>query len=196
MPSKKILEQIVYTVLQAREDAMPLVSWKRDAFHCEIRRYRDKLYLIDVSFLHTRCHNQQTLASKEQREEQQKEQQYTLSEQQAIFLHTTNTSIKLSSANEAAGQYGFDRQKLLSKIISVRFRKGGERLRKTPDGHSHPLKHWFQEQSIPPWEREHMPLIYWGDELIQIGNHIVNYSLKNEQSGDLLSIHWQTIKNK
>lgn len=192
MPSKKILEQIVYSVILAKEDAMPLVSWKRDTFCCEIRRYRDKLYLLDVSYLHTCSRNQQISTM----EEQQNEQEYTLSEEQEIFLQTTNTSIKLSSSNETAGQCGFDRQKLLSKIITVRFRKGGERLRKTIDGHSHPLKHWFQEQSIPPWEREHMPLIYWGDELIQIGNFIVNNSLKNEQSGDLLSIHWQRIKNK
>ena len=49
LPSKKILEQIVQSVIQAREDSMPVVRWKRDVFQCEIRKYRDKLYLLDVS---------------------------------------------------------------------------------------------------------------------------------------------------
>ena len=181
MPSKKILEQIVHTVIQAREDAMPLVSWHRDAFHCQVRRYRDKLYLLDDSILF---------------KDQQKDQEYILSEGQEITLKNTNSHVKLSSDIEANDEYGFDRKKLLSKIITVRFRKGGELFRKNADGHSHPLKHWFQEQGIPPWEREQMPLIFWGDELIQIGNYIVNNSLKTQQSDDLLSIHWQGIENK
>jgi len=189
MPSKKILEQIVHAVIQAREDAMPLVSWKRDVFHCEVRRYRDKLYLLDVSFPPA---------------EQQQEQEYILHEDQEVSLKNTQSYIKLFAANDNVKQKGFDRQKLFSKTITIRFRKGGERFRKNAKGHSHSLKHWFQEAGIPPWEREHMPLIYWGDELLQIGNHIVNDSLKNsyqshlknEESDDLLSIHWQRFENK
>jgi tRNA(Ile)-lysidine synthase len=201
MPSKKILEQIVHSVILAREDAMPLVTWRRDAFHCEVRRYRDKLYLLDVSFSGRENDNKQS---------------YILSVGQAVILKNSNTCIKLSSDNQTIEQNSFDRQKLLTQPVTVRFRKGGERYRKYVGDHSHPLKHWFQEQGIPPWEREQMPLIFWGEELIQIGHHIVNDSLKPSlkktnkkssenalnsslkinESDDLLSIHWQRIENK
>ncbi len=189
MPSKKILGQIVLSVIQAREDAVPLVSWKRDAFHCEVRRYRDKLYLLDTSCF-----------------ENIEEQEQVLSLDQEVCLNSNNTFIKLSPLNKTktAKQNGYESQQLLSKVVTVRFRQGGERYRKNNDGHSHLLKHWFQEQSIPPWERQGMPLIFWGDELVQIGNTIVNNSLKksykdspkNSESEDLLSIEWQRIENK
>lgn len=185
MPSKKVLEQVVHTVIQAREDAMPLVSWRRDAFYCEVRRYQNKLYLLD------------TFQSSEVDQNAERiNQEYPLTQEQDVVLGTTKTRVRLSSIEDNFEKNGFDRQKLLSKPLSVRFRKGGERFRKNVDGHSHPLKHWFQEQGIPPWEREKMPLIFWGDELIQIGHTIVNYSLKEHDSTDLMNIHWQRIENK
>jgi len=203
MPSKKILEQIVHSVIFAREDAMPLVSWKRDAFHCEVRRYRDKLYLRDVSeqasIGHDMAHDGEAWM--------------TLSLQQAVVLNNSNTCITLSATRKPttsksdtkneSEKSGFNREKLLSYPITVRFRQGGERFRRNDGEHSHTLKHWFQEQGIPPWERDQMPLIFWGDELIQIGHFVVNYSLnssfkdadKGDGSGEFLSIHWQRNKN-
>ncbi len=187
MPSKKILEQIVKTVLLAGEDAMPLVSWKRDAIRCEIRRYQNKLYLLDVSMSYQNPVNSMS----SQKDKTVPAADITLMQNQTVFLNKTNTYLRLSSTVEKGINKGFDRQMLISKTINVRFRQGGERYRQTPDSHSRLLKHWFQKQSIPPWEREHMPLIYWGDELIQVGHHIVNFSLINEGSGDRLRIIWQ-----
>ncbi len=177
MPSKKILHEIVFSVLQARDDAMPLVSWRRDALHCEVRRYRDRLYLL-------------SRPAGQAADPEEKKQQYPLSETQAVILQ--NDSIELIAAEKSPA---FERQVLLTKPLSVRFRQGGERYRKKDNAPSHPLKHWFQEQGIPPWEREQLPLIFHGDELLQIGNIIVNQSLISEQSDDLLSIHWQRNKN-
>lgn len=178
MPSRKILHEIVFSLLQAREDAMPLVSWRRDTMHCEVRRYRDKLYLLSFP------------AGSKQPNPLVNKQQLPLSETQAVELEYD--IIKLIAGQKKAA---FERQQLLSKPLSVRFRQGGERYRKKDNEHSHPLKHWFQEQGVPPWERDSLPLIYHGDELLQIGNTIVNQSLINEQSDDLLSIHWQRNKN-
>lgn len=53
------------------------------------------------------------------------------------------------------------------KSIEVRFRRGGESYR-LPNGQSRALKKFFQEQGIPSWERERLPLIYAGDELLAI----------------------------
>ena len=194
MPSKKILEQIVSGVIQAREDAMPLVSWRRDAFYCEVRRYRNKLYLLDTS-----------PATKQVKKQQ-------LTEGQVVDLTSNSGSVELLAANKVQQQKCFDREKLLSKKLTISFRKGGERFRRTVNGQSHTLKHWFQEQGIPPWERDRMPLIFWGDELIQAGNHVlsdvlsdilsdvvshvVNDAQQNKPDNDALVIHWQRIKNK
>ena len=182
MPSKKILEQIVNGVIQARQDAMPLVSWQRDAFYCEVRRYRNKLYLLDASPVTAYTHKQ------------------SLAEGQVIDLKANNGNIKLLSANKVQQDHSFDREKLLSKKLTIGFREGGERFRRTATSLSHTLKHWFQEQGIPPWERDRMPLIFWGDELIQVGNYVVsdmvNEVQKKNLSNDSLVIHWQRIENK
>lgn len=56
--------------------------------------------------------------------------------------------------------------------VEVRFRQGGERYR-LATGHHHPLKKFFQEQKIPPWLRDRLPLIYVEDELAAIPGYLV-----------------------
>jgi tRNA(Ile)-lysidine synthase len=52
--------------------------------------------------------------------------------------------------------------------LQVRFRQGGEQLRLTGRGHHHALKQLLQESGVPPWERERLPLLYLGEELVAV----------------------------
>jgi tRNA(Ile)-lysidine synthase len=61
---------------------------------------------------------------------------------------------------------GIDRRRLESAGLQVRQRSGGERLRPRAGGPSRTLKNLFQEAGVPPWERERMPLLYCGDDLV------------------------------
>ena len=45
-------------------------------------------------------------------------------------------------------------------------RSGGERLRPDPRRPTRTLKNLLQEQAIPPWERERMPLLFHGERLV------------------------------
>ncbi|BES71881.1 tRNA lysidine(34) synthetase TilS [Marinobacter nanhaiticus D15-8W] len=54
--------------------------------------------------------------------------------------------------------------------FTVTVRTGGERLRPRPGGPTRPLKKWLQEQGVPPWERERLPLVWAGDELVAVGS--------------------------
>lgn len=61
---------------------------------------------------------------------------------------------------------GLDPAKL--QHINIRLRQGGERFRpdcKRPDRR---VKDLLQAARLPPWERDRLPLIYSGDELIHI----------------------------
>lgn len=53
-------------------------------------------------------------------------------------------------------------------VFLVRYRQGGERFR--VDGQPAPreLKSLLQEAGIPPWERECLPLVFAGDELVAV----------------------------
>lgn len=49
--------------------------------------------------------------------------------------------------------------------LTVRFRQGGERIRLA---RARTLKNLFQENSVPPWLRDRLPLVYLNDELVAI----------------------------
>jgi tRNA(Ile)-lysidine synthase len=56
--------------------------------------------------------------------------------------------------------------------LEVRFRQGGEVFRKA-NGQHHELKKFFQEQGIPPWERDRLPLLWVKDELAAIPGYFI-----------------------
>jgi tRNA(Ile)-lysidine synthase len=54
------------------------------------------------------------------------------------------------------------------KPLSIRLRSGGERLQPDPHRPRRTLKNLFQEAGVPPWERERLPLLFSGDDLVWV----------------------------
>ena len=52
--------------------------------------------------------------------------------------------------------------------FTVRFRRGGEKCRIHQRQVSHSLKKLLQENAVPPWLRDRVPLIYKDDEIIAV----------------------------
>jgi len=52
--------------------------------------------------------------------------------------------------------------------LNVRLRSGGERLQPDARRPRRTLKNLFQEAGVPPWERERLPLLYRGDDLVWV----------------------------
>ena len=63
---------------------------------------------------------------------------------------------------------GIDSALLKKKSFQVRLRSGGERLRPDARRPRRTLKNLFQEAGVPPWERERLPLLYCGDDLVWV----------------------------
>ncbi len=63
-----------------------------------------------------------------------------------------------------------------AKRLTVRLRSGGERLRLASNRPSRTLKNLFQEAGVPSWERDRLPLLYCGDELVWVPGIGVNLS--------------------
>ena len=77
--------------------------------------------------------------------------------------------------------------------LSVRFRQGGERFHPVGRKHGQSLKKLLQEAAIPSWERDRLPLIYSGEQLIWVsglGPH-VDYAAPAGQAGMVLL--WRTL---
>lgn len=58
----------------------------------------------------------------------------------------------------------------LSRPLTVRLRRGGERLRPVGDAHTRELRDLFQQANLPPWQRTACPLIYDGETLLAVAD--------------------------
>ena len=77
--------------------------------------------------------------------------------------------------------------------LMVHARKGGERIRVRPNGPSRPLKKWFQDQAIPTWERDRLPLVAavaGGDEALVAVGHLW---VSEHYCGEAPSSGWRLI---
>lgn len=143
-PSSTVIDRIIDEGLHSRADAHPLIHW----FGAEVRRYRDRLYLMA-----------------------------------RIPANASPTPLKWPCQGELQLGEGLGRLKSIESIgkgiratllegreVAVRRREGGERIRPVGRSGHHSLKNLFQEEAIPPWQREIYPLIYLDAKLISLPN--------------------------
>jgi tRNA(Ile)-lysidine synthase len=142
-PSAARLETILGDLMEARPDALPVVSWESG----ELRRYRDLLYAM---------HPLQKPPSGTLR--------FDLAKPAAVELGGGLGRISLI----ASDQGGLD-SRLLNEIV-IRFRAGGESLRPHAARPRKRLKQLCQEAGIVPWMRERLPLLFVGSRLAAVGD--------------------------
>ena len=65
---------------------------------------------------------------------------------------------------------GISLAKLQCGQVTLRLRSGGETLRPNPKAAKRTLKNLLQEHHVPPWQRERLPLLYCGDDLVCVPN--------------------------
>lgn len=71
-------------------------------------------------------------------------------------------------------------------------RRGGERIALPGRAHTHALKHVLQDAGIPPWEREHLPLLSAADgTLLAAGDRIVSATLDRWLQANGARLAWQ-----
>ena len=63
---------------------------------------------------------------------------------------------------------GIDERFVAKGNLAVKLRSGGERLQPDARRPRRTLKNLFQEAGVPPWQRERMPLIFSGEELVWV----------------------------
>lgn len=158
LPNTKHLKQIVETVLQACEDAQPEVSWD----NAEIRRYQNRLYLMDSLSAHDAS---QIIP-------------WDLRRPLPLPDHLGTLSVKTVSGHGISAA-------LKSDQITVRFRQGGERCQPVGRKETHSLKNLMQEWRVPPWQRDRIPLIYVGETLIAVLGYCVceGFAAKEDEVG-------------
>jgi len=74
--------------------------------------------------------------------------------------------------------------------LRITNRNGGERFKPDALRPTRTLKYLLQEANIPPWQREHLPLIYWHDTLALVPNIGIAHELQATVNEQGLEITW------
>lgn len=142
-PGAVHLDQIVTSLLPAREDAQPVVAWPGAV----ARRYRDRLYLMAANGPGTALPEVMEVSGERTK----------LPAGMGSLLFQKDATQGLSS-------------QLVRQGLAVRFRVGGEKLKPLGQTHTRKLKKLLQEEGIVPWMRQCLPLLYSGDRLVAVAD--------------------------
>ncbi|WP_051301999.1 tRNA lysidine(34) synthetase TilS [Sedimenticola selenatireducens] len=140
LPGSAILERIITEVLGSRLDGNPLVSWRG----AEIRRYRDRLYLMSPLPSFDPCHSLVWRGESE------------LSLPAGLGTLRFQDNQGVAGVSPEPGRY------------RIRFRQGGETCRPLGRGINKKIKHLLQEAGVLPWMRERVPLLEVDGEIAEI----------------------------
>jgi tRNA(Ile)-lysidine synthase len=77
--------------------------------------------------------------------------------------------------------------------LRITNRDGGERFKPDVLRPTRTLKHLLQEANIPPWQREHLPLIYWHDTLALVPGIGIAHELKAAEHEQGLEVTWHEL---
>ncbi|MCK4842897.1 MAG: tRNA lysidine(34) synthetase TilS [Methylococcales bacterium] len=160
MPSEKNLNRIINEVALAKQSASPEVQLKG---FC-IRRYRNKLYCLKT-ISPIDAGNVQSWAT----------------EQQQIELKDGRVITLINSSK------GIPKKRWENSQVLLKFRQGAERIVLPDREGGRSLKKIFQEKSVPPWERNNVPLIYLNGRLAVVVGYWISAEVY-ESDGDCYQI--------
>ena len=85
---------------------------------------------------------------------------------------------------------GISLAKLQRAPVTLRLRHGGEALRPQPNAATRTLKNLLQENHIPSWQRDRLPLLYCGEELVCVPGVAIaaEYQAAAKEAGVQLNI--------
>ena len=161
-PSTRKLAVLEHDMLMASEERSPCVDWD----DVEVRRHRGLLYCgPKLSVCRDRI------------------------ERWPWATEVLERASGLLRAEIAHGQ-GLARGRLASEL-QIRSRKGGEVLRLPGHAHRRPLKKLLQEADVLPWWREHVPLIFSGDDLVAVADLWINADFAASREEEGVRIVWE-----
>lgn len=142
LPSTVKLENILTQLLSVRTDNQLHIGWGDH----EIRCYKGAIYILPRKRL------------------VQQSKQYLWHGEQHLALPHLSGTIHFKQVKDQ----GINQQKIMAEPAMIRLRSGGERFMPACNRPRRSLKNLLQEASIPPWERNVMPLLFCGEKLVWV----------------------------
>jgi tRNA(Ile)-lysidine synthase len=176
MPSTAWLEQMVAQALEARESAQLRVTHP----DCEIRRHRDHLHITprlpDLPGM--RDPDDIGVIDREG-------QAFRWNGEAQIAFPDYGGVLHFEPADE-----GFDADWLRAQQLVIDFRKGGERLKPAANRPTRGLKAHYQALGVPAWERERLPVVSSGYDLLFAAG--IGMDCRHVRTGPAIRLRWET----
>ncbi len=190
-PGEKRFQRIWTEILPARDDAMPLIEWALGA----VRRYKNALFSITREDLQAQAEFDAELIALPPLDEDLLS--VYLENKKAIVFSASTIAGKeytlslVSSNDDQLGEGLRIRPPSEEEQVSLRFRLGGELFKPVGKAHHRPLKKWFHDCSVPPWLRDSVPLLYYNESLVAIGDFFVANGFQTALNESALEIMWE-----
>jgi len=175
-PPEAVFERIWRELIPAHNSAQPELRWGQN----RLRRYQGCLFYLSPSAAN----------------EEEIEYCYDLAVfpedlPQMLTLGHRNLRFDLLPANAAIPDNAcLLRLPVQGESVVVRTRTGGESLRLPGSRHSKALKKILQDQHVPPWRRQGLPLIFYGEALASIACGLVAEGFAAVPGQDALMISY------
>jgi len=140
MPAAERLAEALRQALGAKQDARVEI----DLGDFELRRFQDRLYIVP----------RLPPVGGDYAHPWRGEQRIALPELGGVLVMTPTRGQGLSLA------------RMRRAAVTIRVRRGGERLQPDCGRPRRSLKHLLQADGVPPWQRGRLPLVYCGEDLV------------------------------
>jgi tRNA(Ile)-lysidine synthase len=167
MPAASWLAEMRTQLLDAREDARVCVTHA----DCHVRRHRNLIHLVPRD---AAAPSGTPPVS------------FRWSGQAMLRFEEFRGTLHFDQAED-----GVDAAWLRGQELSIHYRSGGERLKPAPNRATRSLKHHYQALNVPAWERERLPLVSAGGDLLfasGIGMDSRHFSI---EEGSRIRLRWQ-----
>lgn len=161
MPSSDHLSEIIQQLFNAKPDANVSIQLQ----HLSLRRFQQRAYL---------CREQIAQA-------------FDLvwnGEAQLMLPNGGQLQFRQVTGAGLALKFGMTKLRITN-------RDGGERFKPNVLRPTRTLKHLLQEANIPPWQRAHLPLIYWHDTLACVPGIGIAHELQATEHELGIEVTWQ-----
>lgn len=167
MPSTSWLNEMRTQLLEAKHDAQLCVTHA----DCHIRRHRDRVFITP------------------------KLDPETLEQPPVAFAWKGEASVHFA---EFSGTLFFEQTEqgiaadwLRSQPLTLQLRSGGERLKPAWNRPTKSLKYHYQACDVPAWERERLPLVFAGKQLLFAAGIGMDCHQLSKEVGPHIQFRWQ-----
>ena len=168
LPDAGHMQRIIEDVVNSGADAAPCVSWPG----AEVRRYRQYLYAATPLSKHD------------------PEQVITWDLKQPLpLLHGRLL------ARQSQGQGLCIKANLChDNSVEIRYRAGGETLQPAGREYHHELKKLLQDQGVPPWLRDRIPLLYINGRLAAVPGKWIAQEFVGQNDEPCWQVSWEGME--